>query len=226
MRGLWRLADRAQHQSGARPVQESGHSGGRDQREVDEPVLREQRRTDDRDVAQTGDAVAGTRRQALALQRLAKEGGNSGAEQRQCQPRRVLVCQQPERERGEQQRERDARRRTGEEADLRDAARVSGAEARRRCDQHHALDAEVHDPTFLADNDAGRGQQQWRAGTQRGGDQRRDLVHAAAATRTRRTTRYVISVSQASRKNSSIPWYTPVSADGRPSRDCASSPPI
>ena len=38
--------------------------------------------------------------------------------------------------------------------------------------------------------------------------------------------RYAISVSQASKVNSSRPWNTPVSDFGSPRRDCASSPPM
>ena len=55
MRRLGRLAHRAQHQPGARAVEEPGQRRGQRDREVDHRMLAEQRRADERDVGEPGD---------------------------------------------------------------------------------------------------------------------------------------------------------------------------
>ena len=145
------------------------------------------------------DAVSAARRQALALQRLAEKGRQPCAEQCQRQSGRILVGEQSECQGGEQQCQRRAGCRASNEAEFGHARGVSRAEACNRGNQHDPFDSQIDDAALLADDDADRCQQQWRTGGERGGDQCRNFVHRATMIGLRRTGRYMISVSQASR---------------------------
>ena len=110
--------------------------------------------------------------------------------------------------------------------ELAPVAPISGAKACDRRDQHDSLDTEVDDAALFADDDAGRRKQQRCARSESRSDQCCNFIHGMTRTGLRHTGRYMMSVSQASRKKRSSPWKTPVSADGRPRRDWASSPPM
>src|SRR6516225_2380414 len=102
-----------------------------------------------------------------------------------------------------------------------------------RADQHHALDAEIEHAGALGDELSGARQYQRGTGGERERNQRDELVdHAGAGSSSLATvtvrrsfSRKSMKTSAASRKNRSIPWNRPVTAEGSANPICAASPP-
>ncbi len=179
VRRLGRLAHRAQHQPGARTVQKPHH--GRRQRhgQVDQRMQLEQRRPDQRQVAQ--DRPGELRRVGQLGLHIAdaQKSREAHAEQRQRQPRGVLVGVEPDHQHAEQRRQQRPGGHAGHEAQ-REAARMHhGGERRHGGAQHHALGPQVDDAGFFVDEQAQRGQCQHGAGAERGAQQQCVRFHQA-----------------------------------------------
>ena len=192
--------------------------------------MAEQQRADDRQVAQAGDREA---RQAIdrdADEARADQRREADAEDRQREAGRDLVGEQGQRQHAERERHQDAGQRAGGDAEAGAAGGHGEREGGHRARQHHALEAEVEHARLLDHELAERGVEQ---GRRRADDGHQDQdggieAHAGAASRRSATqrTRYLVRKSVASRKNSSRPWNTPVTACGRPTSTWAFSPPM
>src|SRR4051794_32801023 len=213
-------------------------------------MLAKQRRPDERQVGETRVLEHAMLAELFLRVADADECREAGTEEAEREAGRVLVGVEPDDERAERRREHGTGDRAGAEREPVVAGVDGGREAGDRRDQHHPFGAEVDDAGALVDQEAERSEREHGAGVQRRRDQERELLHqvpsragsadddttglsgassiggGGALVAAFQRSQYAISVSHASSVNSSRPWKTPVSDFGKPSRDCASSPPM
>ena len=225
-----RLADGAHVQAvpGAGEVEADG--GDAEPRDVDEPVLVEDDRAEDRQVAET-EQVDGPERESGRVVRqgevvadVRRQAGRAG-EDRQRETRDDLVRAERDHEERQQERHRRTRQpgdqhRHGQRDPGRAAQLLHGEKAGHRTDQHHPLDAEVEHTGTLREQLAERGVQQRRAvrdrGRQHDDDDARVHEAASAARRPPRpiVIRYWTSSSPPSIANRINPCITPTRPEG------------
>ncbi len=197
MRRFGRLAHRAQHQPGARAVQEPGQRQRQHDGDIDHRVLAEEGRADEGQVGQPRHGVGGPLADPGLHEADADEGREAGSEQAQRQPRGVLVGIEPDHQPAEGGGQGRAGQRAGTEGQPVAAGGHCRGEAGHRGHQHHALGTQVDDAGAFVDQQAQPGQRQHGAGIEGGRQQQREGVHvqpsfaaaAAAGAATRRCQR-------------------------------------
>ena len=177
MRRLGRLADRAQHQAGARAIEEPRDRDRERDREIDHRMLAKERRPDERQVGQAGDGEVVLLAELFLRVADADEGREAGAEEAQRETGRVLVGVEPDHEHAEGRGEHAAGDGTGAEGEPVVAGVEGGREAGDGGDQHHPFGAEVDDAGALVDEQAERREREHGARVERRGDEERELVH-------------------------------------------------
>ena len=182
MRRLRRFADGAHQQAGARAIEEPLHDDEQGQRSIDQHVEAEQKRPDQRDIAQPRDRDALESLDGRADKTAADEGRQADAEQGQRKAGGNLVGLQRQREESEEQRQRHPRQHAGNEAEREAAGLAGDGEARDRATEHHAFDAKVQHARALDDKFAEARINQRRGGADRARQDRDQLfrVHAAS----------------------------------------------
>ena len=140
-------------------------------------MLAEQRRADERQVAEARDVERVLLAELFLRVADADERREAGAEEAERQAGRVLVGVEPDDEDAERRREHRAGDRAGAEREPVVAGVDGGREAGDRGDQHHALGAEVDDAGALVDQQAERGEREHGARVERGRDEERELLH-------------------------------------------------
>ena len=140
-------------------------------------MLAEQRRPDERQVGEAGNAEARLLAELFLGVADADERRQAGAEQAEGQAGRVLIGVEPDHEDPERGREQCAGDRAGAEGEPVVARVDSGREASDRSDQHHPFGAQVDDPGALVDEQAQRGEREHGAGVERRCDEERELIH-------------------------------------------------
>ncbi len=143
-------------------------------------MLLEQRRPDERDVAEQRPVELRPLGQLFLRVADADERREADAEQAEREPRRVLVRVQVDHE----DAERGGHQRTGHgaraERDPVVAGVHAGREAGDRGDEHHAFGAEVDDAGALVDQEAQARDREHGAGVQRRGDEECERVHGVS----------------------------------------------
>ena len=190
MRRLRRLADRAQHEPGARAVQEPLDSGEQQQRQVDQRIVAEQQLADHGQVGEAGngqrlDAARSPRRRSRG-RRTPRARCRTATGRGRSRPGSPAATASAARRSSTAPRRRPCRRRRPAMATW-----WSRRRERRHCaDQHHALDAEVQHAGLFGDELAQRREHQRRPGGERQREQLRVACPSGAvASARRRTTR-------------------------------------
>ena len=176
VRGVVGFADRAEHEAAAGAVQEPGHRGDQREGQIDQRVVAEQHRADERSVAEAGDRELrqGVQRRADIV--LPEQRAEPDPENGEGEPGGDLVGDEAQSQKPEEERERRAGQRAGGGPGIEAAGSRGDRKGAHRADQHHALDAEVEDPGFLGHQLAeGREQQRRRRGDHRDQDRGRGL---------------------------------------------------
>jgi hypothetical protein len=148
-------------------------------------MVAEHRRTDERDVRQSGDREL--RPLAYALLRVADadEGREAGAEQAQRQAGRVLVGVEPDHQHAEGTGHQGAGAHAGDEGQHIGAGVHCGREARDGGHQQHPLGTQVDDAGALVDEKGEARDGEHGTGVERGRQQQRHFIHAVALRPTR-----------------------------------------
>ena len=174
---LRRLADRLEQQAEAGFRQGPGDQREGGQRQVDHPVLLEQHRSEQRDVAEQRHDHRLQPGQAVADVVLADEGRQADAEDGQGEAAGGLVGGQRQGEEAEHGGRRSPGQGAGGQADGGAVAGFGGGgETGDGADQHHAFDAEVDDAAAFGDQFAEAGEDQRRGGGKRAGEDQGEVV--------------------------------------------------
>ncbi|MCY1532591.1 hypothetical protein D9M68_678740 [compost metagenome] len=177
VRRLRALAHAAQHQAGARAVEEPDQPEDEADADVDHGVVAEQRRPQQRDVAQHGNVELHLLGQLFLHIAGARKGREARAEQRQRQPGGVLVGVEPDHQAAEDSRQQGARRHARGKTGQRAAGVHHGGKTGQGGTQHHALGAQVDDAGLFVDEQAQRSDGQHGAGLERGGEEQSKGFH-------------------------------------------------
>ncbi len=145
------VADRTQFQAGAAPEQEPVHAEDQRDRQVEDQVLPEQQRSQERDIGKQRDCnrlQLGARHADIGFADLA---GNAEAENGERKTGRHLVGDERQRQETEEQREERAAGDAREDPDIGRARHLRGGEGKHGAHHHHALDAEVQHARAFGD---------------------------------------------------------------------------
>ncbi len=230
MGGIVIFANGADQQAGARAGQYPCDNGNTDDRQIDKRVVSEQYRPEHRDIRHARDIQLGETAEGFAHIGMPDQGAEPETENGERKTRRNLVGLQIDGQHAENERDQHAGAGAGCDRQNLAPGRYCCGKGRDGADDHHAFDAEVQNPRLFDHNLADRREYQGRRcgdDCEQGRNQPVD-THSAASTLifgAPKRTRYLIRTSEASRKNSSMPWNTPVTAFGRFIVICAESPP-
>ena len=160
--GVVVLADGAQDHAGACPGKEPGDPGDQQDRQVNQGIMREQQRPDDRDIGQHGDVNFGQRRRRLAGIGLPPKGRQAQSEYGQRQTRRHLIGHQHLGQKTEQKGGDGTGESGGEDTEKKRIIVQRRRESGDGADDHHPLDAQIEDTGALDYQFANGGEDQWR----------------------------------------------------------------
>ena len=183
------LADRRRRSPCARAEEEDGQRHDPDQRHPGQQVRLADRVAHEPDVLDdrqrdVGDARDVVRRALVAVVVEEDVAGQSGGDEVQRDAADHLIGAQLDREEGVHEGQRAARDHAHEQAEEPRVEEVGAEDPEERPRQHHALEADVHDPAALGDDAAQRAEDQRCGIAQRGGDERRpgdDVLEVAHA---------------------------------------------